>query len=267
MAECLFYRLLVNVDDFGRLDARPAVIRAKCFPLKDTISNKDTENLLTELHGVGLISLYKVDGCVYLQMNKWDNAPRAKESKCPACSDDCIQVYTDVNTPRTDLPVTVTVTVTETVNREPELKPQQETGTVSAAKKRSDPKPAETEIQTACKETWKLYSDAYFVRYGVEPVRNKQINSQVKSFVDRLGFADSPHVAASYVSSNLGYYVQRGHTFGCLLADAEKLRTEWATNRSMTATRARQIDISEANFSAVGEAMKILEAQDHAEAA
>lgn len=122
----------------------------------------------------------------------------------------------------------------------------------------------ETDLQAACRTTWKFYSDAYFLRYGVEPVRNKKVNSQVKSFVGRLGFSESPHVAASFVSSNLGYYVQKGHTFGCLLADAEKLRTEWVTKRSMTATRARQIDRSEANFSAVGEAMKILEEQNHA---
>lgn len=83
LAECLFYRLLVNVDDFGRLDARPAVIRSKCFPLKDSIANKDVKNLLNEIHTIGLIVLYKSNGADFLQISKWDNVPRSQTSKCP----------------------------------------------------------------------------------------------------------------------------------------------------------------------------------------
>lgn len=121
LAENLFYRLLVNVDDYGRLDARPAVVRSKCFPLKD-ISNIEVSELLSELRVNGLVLLYSVGDQAYLQMNKWDNIPRSKESKCPPPSDDCIQVYATACTPRTVLPVTVTVTETETVNRKPEQK-------------------------------------------------------------------------------------------------------------------------------------------------
>jgi hypothetical protein len=119
----------------------------------------------------------------------------------------------------------------------------------------------ETDLQAACRETWKFYSDAYFARYEADPVRNATINTQVKAFVKRIGAEEAPHVAAFFVQSNAAFYVQRGHTFGNLLADAEKLRTEWATGRTMTGTRARQIDQTQANFSVVGEAMKILEAQ------
>lgn len=87
----------------------------------------------------------------------------------------------------------------------------------------------------------------------------------MKQLVGRLGIAESPLVAAHYVASNVAYYVQRGHTVEGLLADAEKMRTEWATGRSMTATRARQIDRSQANYSAVDEAMKLIRmGEDHA---
>ena len=34
-AEVLYYRLLVTVDDFGRYDARPAMLKAACFPIKE----------------------------------------------------------------------------------------------------------------------------------------------------------------------------------------------------------------------------------------
>jgi hypothetical protein len=43
-----------------------------------------------------------------------------------------------------------------------------------------------------------------------------------------------------------------------LLADAEKLRTEWATGRMVTATSARQIDRTQTNRNSAQEAIEIL---------
>ena len=115
LAECLFYRLLVNVDDYGRLDARLPVIKARCFPLKDSLSTKDIECLLVTLVRANLIQVYTTaNGSIFLQMLKWDNVPRSKESKFPAFDDSCIQVYTDACALHTNLPVTVTETVTKT---------------------------------------------------------------------------------------------------------------------------------------------------------
>lgn len=127
----MFYRLLVNVDDFGRLDARPAVVRSKCFPLKDTINNKEVADLLAELQRIGLILLYESNACAYLQMLKWDNIPRAKESKFPAPDDTCIQMYTSARKPCTVLPVTVTGT--GTVKPEPRTETGTETGVGAAS--------------------------------------------------------------------------------------------------------------------------------------
>ena len=255
LAETLFYRLLVNVDDYGRLDARPAVVRAKCFPLKDSINNNDTHELLKELQNNGLVIIYKSGDCVYLQMLKWDNNPRSKESKCPQYNDSCMQMYTDVCNPHTNLPVTVTVTVTETVNRKPELKqkPEQETvipdgvenSTHPVKKISSIPKNKNKELSPS-HETWQSYSDAYQKRYGVTPVRNATVNAQLSSFIKRIGFDESPHVAAFYVYHNNQFYVTKMHTVGLLLADAEKLRTEWATKTTVTQTQARQADETQA---------------------
>ena len=33
-AENLFYRLIVNCDDYGRIDGRPIIIQTKCYPLR-----------------------------------------------------------------------------------------------------------------------------------------------------------------------------------------------------------------------------------------
>ena len=124
MAEIMFYRLLVTVDDFGRFDARPAMLKSQCFPIKEGVSAKTCDALLKELSESGLISVYLVDGKPYLQIEKWDNKPRATESKFPEHSAGCIQMYADVCNQRTLVPLTVTVTETETKtdNRKPEQK-------------------------------------------------------------------------------------------------------------------------------------------------
>ena len=114
LAETLFYRLLVTVDDFGRFDARAAMVKAQCFPVKDSVTAKQCGQMLKEIADAGLILLYEVDGRTLLQVQKWDNAPRAKESKYPQPNTNTIQMHTDVRTPRTVLPVTETETKTET---------------------------------------------------------------------------------------------------------------------------------------------------------
>jgi hypothetical protein len=113
LAETLFYRLLVTVDDFGRYDGRPAMVKAHCFPIKDMTPAKCAA-LLDELHAAGLVHIYTTDGKPCLQMCKWDNVPRAKESKYPAPDYDCAHLHTSASKPRTVLPLTETETETKT---------------------------------------------------------------------------------------------------------------------------------------------------------
>lgn len=110
----MFYRLLVTVDDFGRFDARPSMLKSQCFPIKDKITPKNCQEYLQELVAAGLVLAYMADGKPFLQVLRWDNVPRSKESRYPACSDGCTQMYTSADGASTVLPVTVTVTVTET---------------------------------------------------------------------------------------------------------------------------------------------------------
>jgi hypothetical protein len=62
LAETLFYRLLVTVDDFGRFDARPAMIKANCFPIKESVTLNKCKDLVSELQESGLIHVYESDG-------------------------------------------------------------------------------------------------------------------------------------------------------------------------------------------------------------
>lgn len=122
-AEILYLRLLVGVDDFGRTDARPLMIKALCFPIRLRATADKCMQWLKMLASVSLIILYEVDNKPYLQITKWDNKPRAERSKFPAPPAD---VYT--------CPQMLPVTVTETVNREPELKPKQKQNKGNGAK-------------------------------------------------------------------------------------------------------------------------------------
>lgn len=116
-AEILYYRLIVTVDDFGRYDARPSMVKAACFPIRESMTASKVDSFLKELSEHGLIVVYQVEGKPYIQLCKWDNVPRAKESKYPALENECMQMYADVCSMNTDAPLTVTVTKTETVTK------------------------------------------------------------------------------------------------------------------------------------------------------
>lgn len=83
-AELFYYRLLVAVDDYGRIDARPAVLIAKCFPLRtDRIKAEHIFSWLAELDSTGILMAYEHPKGAFLQLLNFDK-PRAKESKCPS---------------------------------------------------------------------------------------------------------------------------------------------------------------------------------------
>lgn len=89
----LWVSLITYVDDYGRGDARPAVIRGTCFPLRERITNKDIDAALMVLADTGCVSLYKVDGKPYLCFPTWQShqSIRNVRSKYPAPSDGELQ--------------------------------------------------------------------------------------------------------------------------------------------------------------------------------
>lgn len=89
---------------------------------------------------------------------------------------------------------------------------------------------------------WESYSDAYEQRYRVKPVRNAKVNGQLSQLLKRLGAEEAPMVASFFMGHNNRYYVQKMHSVDCLLVDAEKIRTEWATGLRVTAAAANEAD-------------------------
>lgn len=103
--EALFYRLIVNCDDYGRFDGRVPVIKNRLFPLKDNLSAKSVEDGINKLASVGLVFTYESNGKPYICLPTWNDHQnvRAKRSKYPAPEIDvntsasiCNQVQADV---------------------------------------------------------------------------------------------------------------------------------------------------------------------------
>jgi hypothetical protein len=84
--ERFWYRLLVQCDDYGRMDARPTILRALCFPLLlESVKAEDITCWLGELEMAKLLRLYEHAGKPYLTIPGFTvhNKPRAQTSKWP----------------------------------------------------------------------------------------------------------------------------------------------------------------------------------------
>jgi hypothetical protein len=97
------------------------------------------------------------------------------------------------------------------------------------------------------RSTWEAYSTSYQETYNAKPVRNAKTNAQIKLFVDRVPHEEAAEIAAFYVKHPGRYYTERGHSLDCLVKDAEKIRTEWATGNVVTGTQALRNEKTAAN--------------------
>jgi hypothetical protein len=150
-------------------------------------------------------------------------------------------------------------------NPEPEPEPiRNQSQNQNRNRRRKDSAAAASEPASA--GVWVAYSGVYASRYGAQPVRNAKVNKLLCLLVERLGADEAPHVAAFYVSHQNRLYVSAGHAVDLLVRDAEKLRTEWATNRQVTATQAMQADKTQTNFNAFAPLLAAAQAEeDHAQ--
>ncbi|HEP8121314.1 helix-turn-helix domain-containing protein [Pseudomonas aeruginosa] len=125
---------------------------------------------------------------------------------------------------------------------------------------------AERDRQQACRAIWSAYAAAYQHRHGTHPVRNSKVNGQVRDLLKRLGAEEAPAVAAYFVGINDAYLIRNFHDLGLLLARAESYRTQWATDRQMNGTTARQLERTQANLNAAKEAAESIREEGRANA-
>lgn len=121
-------------------------------------------------------------------------------------------------------------------------------------------KPVDHEKRAANIATRQAYFAAYKHRYGVEPVLNAKLNGQIAKFVSYVGAEDAPHIAAHYVADNHFFYVQKGHDFGLLLTDCQKLRQQWMTGNRITQVQAQQADKTQSRMSVYEEVKRAIDA-------
>ena len=80
-AEVLFYRLIVNCDDYGAFDGRPLIVKNTLFPLKENLTAATVSKAITELATAGLVIPYEVCGKPYLRLPTWTKHQRVRESR------------------------------------------------------------------------------------------------------------------------------------------------------------------------------------------
>lgn len=135
--EVFFYRLIVNCDDYGRMDARPAILRSRLFPLK-SVTDKQVVSALQSLRSVGIVDLYEVDGRPFLQIRTWERhqSIRAKKSRFPSPADGmkssesiCRQMHANVSVIQSES------------ESESEYKSESESERENTPPRKGDPKP------------------------------------------------------------------------------------------------------------------------------
>lgn len=265
-ARLLFIGLWTIADRAGRLLDRPKKIKMDIFPG----DNVDVEACLVSLAQSGFIIRYESLGVRAIQVSNWSKHqnPHVKE----AASTIPYQGQSDASTMQAPCKDSEGMGCAEEIPERAGLIPDSlnlipDTGYPLPDSGFSDPiekqQPAAAVAPPAKKarkvdapnplnlDTWLAYKSAYAERYGVAPVQNAKSNSIIKQVVQALG-AEAEHVAAFYVRHNDRNYVVKMHQLNLLLADHAKLRTEWATNTSMTQEKARQVDRTATNLDAFG---------------
>lgn len=75
----LWVGLITSVDDAGRGDARPAIIKGRVFALRYRVSVKDIDVAIHGLAAKGCISLYTVGGKSYFWFPTWGKHQRVRD--------------------------------------------------------------------------------------------------------------------------------------------------------------------------------------------
>lgn len=216
-AENCFYRLIVNADDYGRFDGRPAILKAALFPLKEIDTGEITQ-AMCELINNGLVEGYTADGKPYVMLTGWDKHQqvRAKKSKFPAPDVICNHLITD-DCRRNQMIANVPVIQSES-NPNPNTNPEAE------SESRRSPKPAAAVADHVDVGTVEVY-----LANNITGL-NATLMQEFQNFKDDLPEELIRHAideacaqnvrSYSYVRKILNRYVDKGFkTIGDVLAD------------------------------------------------
>jgi hypothetical protein len=83
MTQSFYIRLLTLVDDFGRYEANPMLLRSQAFPLREDVSASQVLAMCKELAIADLVVFYRIKGKDYLQIQRWQERARSPKSFYP----------------------------------------------------------------------------------------------------------------------------------------------------------------------------------------
>jgi hypothetical protein len=93
-AEEVFYRRLMSVvDDYGRSEANPQLLRSRCYPLQvDKVRVADISRWMAACQKAGLIAHYEVSGKWYLQIEKFGQQQRSPSKHPPPSAEPLLAI-------------------------------------------------------------------------------------------------------------------------------------------------------------------------------
>jgi len=96
-----------------------------------------------------------------------------------------------------------------------------------------------TQAKALRAQIWNAYYLGYEKKYGVPPLRNAKVNTQVLQLSKRLG-REAVNVVEFFLSHPKQYYISKTHDLGLCLADAESLRTQYLKNAYVTEDKVKE---------------------------
>lgn len=99
--EEVFYRRLMSVvDDYGRYEANPILLRSKCYPMQvDLVRAADITRWMAACQKAGVLLSYEVNGKLYLELDNFGQQQRSASKFPPPPTDasKCYQVPADAH--------------------------------------------------------------------------------------------------------------------------------------------------------------------------
>jgi hypothetical protein len=93
MAQSFYVRLITLVDDYGRYEGNPQLLKSHAFPLSEDVKVQTIVSMCKQLSEHGLAVFYKTQlGKIFLQLTNWQEKPRS-EPRYQALTEDCEQLF------------------------------------------------------------------------------------------------------------------------------------------------------------------------------
>jgi len=228
----LWVGLITQADDEGRLRWRPDQFsRIIVFGYHEKVTATLVSETLLEIVVADLAYHYVVDDKEYVELHDWkehQKVDRPVASILPARVHESSRVLAS---PRVDLDLDLGSGSEESLAEAPTAAPPPTPQIQVEARSKKPPRKIAAKADEEKSKgalAFESYAKAYQARYGVPPIRNKQVNSIFKALADHLGH-EAPEVAAFFVGRQDPFYVRDKHSPSLLRRDYQKIRTEWAT--------------------------------------